>query len=209
MSWLKEQFVLLKEFLRSDFKKTVLWTAAGLIIAGLLGFGFSLLQPESAMSVITNFMNQIADSGVINDQGQVSVFGLLMNNWRAMLITALYGLLPFIFLPLVSLLTNGLLLGVMFGIWIYQANGLSLVTLLAGLVPHGIFELPALVFSVACGIRLCKNMCLIVINNPQKEPFLVLAEELLRVLIFVIAPLTMIAAFIECYVTPIVMGLFM
>ncbi len=207
MSWLKEQFVLLKDFLRSDFRKTVFWSAVGLIVAGLLGFGFSLLQPEAAMNAITNFMNQIADSGVIDEEGQVSVFGLLMNNWRAMLTTALYGLLPFIFLPLVSLLTNGLLLGVMFGI--YQANGLSLAALLAGLLPHGVFELPALVFSVACGIRLCRNMGLIVFNNPQKEPFLVLAEELLRVLIFVIAPLTMAAAFIECYVTPVVMGLFM
>lgn len=207
MNWLQEQFVLLRKFLRTDFRKTVLWCAAGMAAAGLLGAGLSLLQPDAAMAALQNFMEQAAQSGVIDGEGQMSVFALLMNNWRAMLISALYGLIPFLFLPLVSLLTNGVLIGVMFGI--YQANGMSLAALLAGLIPHGVFELPALIFSIACGVRLCRNMCLLVINNPQKAPFMALAEDLLRVLVLVIAPLTMAAAFVECYVTPVVMEWFM
>jgi len=207
MSWLKDQFIQLGKFLRTDFRKTVLWCAAGMVIAGILGFGFSLFSPDAAMSAIQNFMEQIAQSGVIDEEGQMSVFALLMNNWRAMLVSTLYGLIPFLFLPLVSLLTNGLLVGVMFGI--YQANGLSLLTLLAGLVPHGVFEIPALVLSIACGVKLCRNMCLLATSSPQRVPFLALAEDLLRVLVLVIAPLTMVAAFMECYVTPIVMGWFM
>jgi len=204
MSWLKDQFVLLGKFLRTDFRKTVLWCAVWMLIAGILGFGFSLLRPDAAMSAVQGFMDQIEQSGVIDEEGQMSVFALLMNNWRAMLVSALYGLVPFLFLPLVSLLTNGLLVGVMFGI--YQANGLSLLTLLAGLVPHGVFEIPALILSIACGVRLCRNMCLLVTSNPQKVPFMTLAEDLLRVLVLVIAPLTMAAAFVECYVTPVVMS---
>ena len=207
MNWLAEQFALLRKFLGTDFRKTLLWCAAGMVIAGILGFGVSLLRPDTAMTLLQNFMDQIAESGVIDDEGQMSVFALLMNNWRAMLVSALYGLIPFLFLPLISLLTNGLLMGVMFGI--YQANGISLLALLAGLVPHGIFEIPALVFSIACGVRLCRNMCLMVTSSPHKVPFLVLAEDLLRVLVLVIAPLTMVAAFVECYVTPVVMGWFM
>ena len=207
MNWLKEQFVLLAKFLRTDFRKTALWCIAGMAGASLMGFGLSLFQPEAAMEAPNGFMEQIAQSGVIDEEGQVSVFALLMNNWRAMLVSALYGLLPFLFLPLISLLTNGLLMGVMFGI--YQANGLSLLTLLAGLAPHGIFEIPALILSIACGIRLCKNMCLLVMNHPQKTPLMALAEDLLRVLVLVVAPLTVAAAFVECYVTPIVMGWFM
>ena len=207
MSWLREQFTLLNSFLRSDFRKTLLGCAIGMIAAGVLGFVVSMLLPEVAWNMIQNFMDQISQSGVIDEEGQMSVFTLLMNNWRAMLVSALYGLMPFLFLPLVSLLTNGLMLGVRFGI--YQANGLSLLALLAGLMPHGIFELPALVFSIACGVRLCRNMCLLVTGSPQKTPFQALAEDLLRVLVLVIAPLTVAAAFVECYVTPIVMEWFM
>lgn len=193
--------------MRSDFRKTALGCAIGMVIAAVLGFVLSVLQPDTALTVMNDFMDQIAQSGVIDEAGQVSVFALLMNNWRAMLFTVLYGLPPFLYLPLISLLTNGLLLGVMAGI--YQANGLSLLALLAGLVPHGVFELTALVLSVACGVRLCRNVCLTVVNSPRKIPFAALAEDLLRVLVLLIAPLTVIAAFVECYITPAVMSWFL
>ena len=207
MNWLTEQISLVGKYLRSDFRKTALGCTIGMIIAAVLGFALSVLQPDTALTVMNDFMDQIAQSGVIDEAGQVSVFALLTNNWRAMLVTVLYGLPPFLYLPLISLLTNGLLLGVMAGI--YQANGLSLLALLAGLVPHGVFELPALVFSVACGVRLCRNVCLMVVNSPRKIPFTALAEDLLRVLVLLIAPLTVIAAFVECNITPIVMNWFL
>ena len=207
MNWLKEQFSLLGQYLRADFRKTALGCALGMAVAAALGFALTLLQPEAAVTVLSGFMEQIAQSGVIDETGQMSVFALLMNNWRAMLVSVLYGLLPFVYLPLLSLLTNGLLLGMAAGI--YQANELSLLALLAGLIPHGVFELPALVLSIACGIRLCRNMCLMVVNSPKKIPFATLAEDLLRVLVLVIAPLTVAAAFVECYITPIVMSWFL
>lgn len=207
MSWLKEQFVRLGAFFRKGFRRTVLWCALGMAIAALLGFGVSLLFPETAWQMMDNFARQVAEAGVVDDTGQMSVFGLLMNNWRAMLLSALYGLIPFAFMPLISLMANGALLGVMTGI--YQSNGMSLLTLLAGVVPHGIFELPALVLSIGCGVRLCWNMCLIATGSPRKVPFLELAEELLRVLVLVVAPMTVAAALIECYVTPVVMGWFL
>ena len=207
MSWLTEQFVLLREYLRSDFRKTVFWCALGMVVAAVLGFVLSVLQPDTAATIVNNFVEQVAQSGVIDDEGQVSVFALLMNNWRAMLTSALYGLLPFVYLPLLSLLTNGLLLGVMAGI--YQANGISLLVLLAGIAPHGIFELPALIFSVACGVQLCRNLCLMIVRSPQKISFPILDDDLLRVLVLGIAALTVIAAFVECYITPVVMNLFL
>ena len=207
MSWLTEQFTLLGAFFRRGFRRTVLWCALGMVIAALLGFAVSLLFPEIAWEMMDAFAQQVAESGVLDDAGEMSVYALLMNNWRAMLISALYGLIPFLFRPLISLMSNGALLGVLAGL--YQANGMSVLALLAGVVPHGIFELPALVFSVACGIRLCKNMCLMVVSSPKKIPFPVLAEDLLRVLVLVIAPLTVAAAFVECYITPVVMDWFM
>ena len=207
MNWLKEQAVLLWDFLKGDFRRTLGGCVLGMLLAVVLGVGIGLLFPQRAYDAVSAFMDQIADSGVIDEAGEMSVFALLLNNWRAMLVSALYGLAPFLYLPLISLLTNGLLLGVMFGL--YQANGMSLLTLIAGLLPHGVFELPALVFSIACGVRLCRNMCLLVTGSPQRTPFQALAEDLLRVLVLVIAPLTVAAAFVECYVTPIVMGWFL
>lgn len=207
MSWLKEQAVLLGDFLRGGFRRTVGLCALGMLLAVVMGVGTGLLFPEESTQVINFFMEQVEESGTINEQGEMSVFALLMNNWRAMLVSALYGLIPFLFLPLLSLLYNGLLLGIL--AVLLQSRDVSILTYLAGILPHGIFELPALVLSVACGVALCRNMCRMVTGSPQKVPFMVLAEDLLRVLVLVIAPLTVAAAFVECYVTPVVMALFM
>ena len=124
-----------------------------------------------------------------------------------MLVSALYGFIPFLFLPLLSLVTNGVLLGVMAAL--YQVNGQSMLLLAAGLLPHGVFELPAIVISISCGVRLCRNMCRLVTSNPDRVPLVELGEDLLRVLVLLVAPMTVAAAFVECYVTPAVMGLFM
>lgn len=207
MSWLKEQFTLLGSFFQNGFRKTALLCAAGMLAAGVLGFAAAVFWPDRVMETVNDFIEYVLQSGVIDDEGQMSVFTLLMNNWRAMLVSALYGLIPFLFLSIISLMYNGALLGMMVGI--YQANGMPVAALLAGLLPHGVFELPALILSIACGVRLCKNMCLIVTGSPNKTPFMTLAEDLLRILVLVIAPLTVVAAFIECYVTPVVMSWFL
>lgn len=207
MSWLKKQFVLLGDFFRAGFRRTVFWCAVGMAAAAALGFGMAMVWPDAAWDAIDAFAEQVVESGVVDEAGRMSVFALLMNNWRAMLLSAAYGLIPFIFLPVISLMSNGALLGIMAGV--YQDSGMPFAALAAGVLPHGIFELPALILSIACGVRLCGNMCLLAAGSRKKVPFMELAEELLRVFVLVIAPLTVAAAFIECYVTPVIMVWFL
>ena len=207
MSWLRDQCSLLGEFLRSDFRRSVFWCAVGLTAAFALGLGGAALRPELAETAIDAFTKQVAQAGVLDEEGGMFVFGLLMNNWRAMLVSAAYGFLPFLFLPLISLLTNGVLLGMLAAL--FMAQGTSLLAYLAGILPHGIFDIPALVFSIACGVYLCRNMCRMVTNHPGKAPLLAVLEDLLRVMVMIVAPLTVAAAFVECYVTPVIMALFL
>ncbi len=207
MSWLKEQASLLAEFLRGGFRRTLGYCALGMFLAVLLGAGIGLLFPQQAYQALNAFMEQIAESGVVDEAGEMSVFALLLNNWRAMLMSAAYGFIPFLFLPVMSLVMNGALLGMLAAIFV--TDGMSLAAYLAGILPHGIFEIPALIFSIACGVYLCRNMCRLVVSSPDRVPMLELLEELLRVVVLVIAPLTAAAAFVECYVTPVVMGFFM
>lgn len=207
MSWLTEQLALLGDFLRTDFLRTVRRCALGMLAAAVLGAALAAIEPEVVADVMESFMEQIQKAGVIDEAGNMSVFSLLTNNWMAMLFSALYGFIPFLFLPMFSLLANGSLLGMM--AVVYLANDMSLAAFLAGILPHGIFELPALVLSISCGICLCRNMCRIVTGNDQRIPLVELCSDLLRVLLLVVLPLTALAAVMECYVTPVVMGMFL
>ena len=205
MNWVKEQAALLGKFLKGDFRRTLGFCALGMVLAVLLGVGIGLLFPEQAYQTLNSFMEQISESGVIDENGGMSVFALLMNNWRAMLVSAAYGVVPFLFLPIFSLLMNGALLGLLAAV--FASGGNSIAAYLAGILPHGIFEIPALIFSIACGVYLCRNMCRLVVSSPERIPTLELLEDLLRVVVLLVAPLTAAAAFVECYVTPVVMGL--
>ena len=151
-------------------------------------------------------MATVEQSGVIEDDGSISAFALLANNWSAMLISVLYGLIPFAFLPVSSLLANGFILGIT-GI-MYQLYEQTLALWLAALLPHGIFELPALVLSVACGVYLCVQISKLILRYPNRAPMLEVLCNVLRVVLLLVAPLTIAAAFVEAYVTPVIMSFF-
>lgn len=181
--------------------------AVGMCVLLLLGLGVGLVSPDVIETVLSSFLTGIEESGVIGEDGSISVFALLFNNWWAMLLSAAYGLIPFLFLPVLSLATNSVLLGLFAAL--YLNNGLGLSAYLAGILPHGIFELPALVLSIACGLYLCLNINRQILASPRKMPMVELLSGLLRVLLLLVAPLVVIAAFVECYITPLVLALFL
>ena len=134
MSMLHEHVRLLGQFLRTDFKKIALLCALAMLAAIVLGFALGLLSPETVDMALTQFMAMIEDAGVVDSAGNLSPFGLLTNNWTAMLTAALYGFVPFLFLPLLSIAVNGLLMGLL-AAW-YHSNGISLGLYLAGILPQ-------------------------------------------------------------------------
>lgn len=207
MSVLREQLSLLGQFLRTDFRRVILGCLLAMALAIVLGFVIGSLSPETVDAVLEQFMAMVEDAGILDSSGGISPFGLLTNNWTAMLTAVVYGFVPFLFLPAVSIVSNGLLIGLL-AAW-YHNSGISLGLYLAGILPHGIFELPALVISAACGVCLCRNMGRIVTSSPRRAPMVELLSDLLRVLLFLVMPMTVAAAFLEAYVTPIVMALFL
>jgi len=205
MTFWKEHFSLLRKFFRSDFRRLLSHCAIGMAIACLIGVVVGLRQPDVVEEALSMFMEVVEDAGVVDKDGNFSVFALLQNNWTAMLMAVTYGFLPFIYLPLISLLSNGFVIGIM-AAW-YQTEGMGLPLLLAGLIPHGIFEIPALVLSIACGVHLCTYMTHRITGRSQRTMAEV-CEELLRVIVLAVAPLVVAAAFVECYITPVIMQFF-
>ena len=101
---------------------------------------------------------------------------------------------------------NALLLG-LFAAY-FLNNGISMLAYLGGILPHGIFELPALVISLACGIYLCSRINQYVRKNTRgmMAPTL---KNIVRVLTLTVLPLLAVAAAVEAYVTPAVMQFFL
>ena len=101
----------------------------------------------------------------------------------------------------------GMLLGAFAAL--YQHHGIGLGVYFIGILPHGIFELPALILAFATGLYVCGQVTRLC--RRDKEALHVWDCLLLmsRVLFLALLPLLAAAAVVEAYVTPLVASLFL
>lgn len=135
-------------------------------------------------------------------------FVIWLNNINASLTAVLFGiLLPVI--PLVFLLSNGLLIG-LFQDMIQVENGIGPLQFYLSLAPHGILELPAFFIAVFVGIRFGLVPYRLIIHYLRTKEHLPLFKEVTRearyygVLILV---MLLFAAVIEVTISPLLISL--
>ena len=199
---MKKQLRALGDFWREEYGRWVGMTAVAFLVLVVLSYIAGRLFPEIPATILTYFNEVVADSGIVRDDGSFSALALFGNNLRAMVLSTLYGFIPFLYLPALSMGVNAILLGMVAS----SVNGQWLL-LAAGILPHGIFELPALCLSLAAGLCLCQNINRYIRKN-EKGIMKPLLLNILRVMGLVVIPLLVVAAIMESYVTPAVMQLF-
>lgn len=203
---MRQHFSSLRAFLQGEYSRFLFMTAAAFAVIVVLAYFVGLALPEQCDNVVGFFSAAVEDSGLMDEAGQFSAIGLFFNNLRAMVLGAAYGFIPFVYFPAFSLGVNGILLGMMAAY--YTHRGYSLLLYLAGILPHGIFELPALVLSLACGLYLCHSITQYVRKN-EKGVMKPLLLDMARLFLLVLVPLLLIAAFVEAYITPVILNAFL
>ncbi len=203
--FLKKEVDVLKEFYVNSLRTTFENCAVVFVLIFALCLVMGFLRAEETSAVVEGFIENVSELGVVDEDGTISVSGLFMNNVLAAAWSVLYGFLPFIFLPALPLGSNAYILG-SFGAY-YVSAGLSPLSFAAGILPHGIFELTALVFACALGIRICRELTRLVFAKPCERPFSQTVRCALRAYLLVCVPLMGLAAVIETYVTPYIMAL--
>ncbi len=206
MDWLKKQHRALWQFYRETFGEALLMTAAAFLIICLLGFGVSLFNRSIPELVLNYFTQMVQDGNIITDDGIIHFGALLINNLRAAAISVLYGFIPFIYLTALAVGMNALIIGVLAAY--YVNSGTSLLIFFAGILPHGVFELPALLIAFALGLLLCRRTTQYVRKNTKgmMKPLLC---NIARSFVMHVLPLLVMAAVAETYITPAVLALFM
>lgn len=204
MSWLKEQNRQARQFCRGELGHFLYITTAAFCALIVLSLILGLAAPELCRTMLQRFARQVQDMGIQHEDGSFSALMLFFNNIRASFWSILYGFIPFLYLPALSLGINGSLLGLFAAYYIRQ--DLSLRYYLAGVVPHGIFELPALILALALGLYLCRCITDYVRRN-TKGTVLPALKQILRAFLLRVLPLLMAASVMEAYVTPAVLRL--
>lgn len=182
MQFLKENYIACWKFLQ-EIKWYVVFTVGVFALAFLIGFAFPIFFRGEIIKFITEMSNLVKGKGTI----ELIVF-IFLNNVKVSLMTIVLGIAFGIF-PLTATIVNGYILGFV----ARQVASLEGITILWKLLPHGVFELPAIIFSIGMGIKIGRDT----LSDDAREKLKHNFSEGLRFFIFIILPLLLVAGIIE------------
>jgi stage II sporulation protein M len=152
-------------------------------------------QQEIAKKLLTYF-------SPLQSNTQLQVFiKIFLNNYISTLLTLLIGLF-FGIGPIIFLFINGFFLGNLIA---FASTKVSMYKIGLAIVPHGIFEVPAVIIAASYGLWWgVKNYRKFRYKDSFKENFALPMKRYINVVI----PLLLIGAFVETYVTPLIIRMF-
>ncbi len=177
-----------------------------LLMLGAFGLGWLYAQalplPPSAaerLEITSDDLRLIVETpGLLG----LSPWTIFLWNLRSLVVAALGAIISFGGAAVIPLFVVSGVIG--FGVGEVVHLGVNVAPFLALLWPHGILEIPAAMIATAAAFRMGAS----VLSPPKDftlgETILSGLADLLKLLIFLVVPILLIAAVVEIYVTPLV-----
>jgi stage II sporulation protein M len=174
------------------------WILVAIVVFGI-GIVFGLATPAGIASLVSDELATLKDfSGILAPFKVSTVILIFLKNAIVLLFS--FALSPiFCLVPILTLSVNGWLLALVSSMIVEEK---SLGFVLAGLLPHGVIELPALVMGEAAALSF-GTMAIVALVKKEKRNLLPASlKQNLRYLWIALA-LLLPAAIIETYITPL------
>lgn len=161
------------------------------------GYLASQADPAFGEALVTLFQDMVTKE-IMSDEPPLLALQLFLNNLEACILLFLGGA-TFGLLTLFVLSFNGIIIG---GILEVVRGKTDDVVMVAAIVPHGIFELPAVIVSAALGLMLSRALMLEFTGQGDAAAQ---AASLGRLFVRYVIPFIAFAACIEAFITPAVL----
>lgn len=198
---LKDRYSQEKGFFLRSLARTFVFLLLLFALSAYAGFAASHKDPEAARNFFELIRQNLEQKGFFNATGNLELFALIFfNNTFASVVTVAAGIIPFIFLSAVSILGNGFMLGVVWAVSSFE--GKRAADMILAILPHGIVELPALFYAGSLGIYLTLTVSKKLLGRDVsvKRGF----ADIARSFVLVVVPLLLLAAFLEAFVTYVI-----
>jgi stage II sporulation protein M len=167
-----------------------------------IGVAFGLADPFNIAGLLSDELIGLEELGGILAPFTFTMFMFIfIKNVITLLFSFAFGPI-FCIVPVVTLVLNGWIVGLVATIFIEQE---SLGFVLAGLLPHGVIELSALFIGEAAALSLGVTLIIALFQKEKRERLLPSLRQNLRYLILAVA-LMLPAAAIETFLTPLLVG---
>ncbi|VVB78345.1 Stage II sporulation protein M [uncultured archaeon] len=170
----------------AQFKTYIIFSFILFFALAVFGFAFPKLFEKQVLDLVKQLIEQT--KGLTGFQ---LIAYIIANNIKSAFVGLLFGVL-FAIPPIIILVVNGYVLGFVAS----KAAASQSIFVLWKLFPHGIFEIPAIMISVAIGIRL--GLFLFIYHGKHKwREFSSWIVDAVRVFVFIVIPLLVVAGIIE------------
>ena len=181
-NFLKYNYSKCFEFFKTS-KPYILFATILFFIIAILGFIFPVFFREEIFSIMKEMTGLLAGKNTME-----LIFAIFLNNLKASFMSMILGIGVAVF-PVATAVVNGYILGFV-AREVVNTEGLFV---LWQLLPHGVFEIPAILLSIGIGIRIGTDLFK---KNAKRETKNNIIEGL-RFFAFVVFPLLLIAGIIE------------
>ena len=211
---------------RRDYRKYFKHAARALGLGFVAGYVFFSLWPAQEKKALDLVIESLKDIS-LQAPPLALALTLFYHNARASVVAVAAGVVPFAFLPIFDPIINGGVLGLLVSISKHQHLPV-LRLVLTQILPHGIFELTAVLYATSVGLYLSAAMgrkartawlkkrartdaasstppSNFLETSPERTAAALSespARNVVRSFVLVVLPLLLIAAFIESFITP-------
>lgn len=186
----KKEFNLFEEYKESwkyiKESKKFIYIVIGIFFFFVL-FAYFIPTPKFLLDKILAFIKDLIQETQGMSQLDLIKF-IILNNVKTTFIGILSGIILGIF-PIISSIANGYLLGFVALLSVKSGGFLTLWKLL----PHGIFEMPAVFISLGLGLK----MGTFIFQKKKLKSFIDYLMQSLKVFLLIVIPLLIIAGIIE------------
>ncbi|MFC1897018.1 stage II sporulation protein M [Chloroflexota bacterium] len=173
------------------------WVFIAIVLFGI-GLACGLTTPTSIISLFYEDITVLQE--LIVPFNFLTVILIFLKNASALLLS--FALSPILCLmPILALILNGWLIAFI-SVVVIQVESLSFV--LAGLIPHGIFELPAFILGEAAALSFGAMIIITLFKKEKRNLLLPSLKQNFRYLMIALV-LLVPAAIIEVYITPLLL----
>lgn len=163
--------------------------------------------PEETTKLMGSITEMFESKGLHEKETDLEMsIGLFLNNSFASLLMFLSGSIPIVIMPFIYVIMNGSIIGVLFAFMAIEGEPV-LELIVKGILPHGIFEIPAILYAASLGSYISLTIIKKLIGGKYKE--IKLWDEYKKTFasfLIVVIPLLIIAAIVEGFITPVLLG---
>ena len=185
----------------NSYGNSVALSLAIFIAFFLIGWFVVAPNDEMAQPLIAAIQNEMGALS-LDDDPMLLMIQIFLNNLTAALFLFLGGAVLGVVTGYV-LLTNGFVIGLVMG---YMTNLKGITLSLVSIVPHGIFELSAFFIASAMGFMLAESVYREYYGSGDAADT---AKGLGIKFVTIVIPMLFLAAFVESFITPVLMNMVM